>query len=322
MEGFKDEPEKKNLERLRNGIRGSDAAVVETGSSPEKERLLDIIKDPAHHSREELLEAKFANYSGEAYGDNQWQKSTGGWSTPKEQTQYGSLREAHPEFAQLSLDAGCMTHLPEFMEMLGKGEIKSADFQGARNELKEKLGYKTLYRGTMLSDEELQSLKETGLMSPLSQQIKDAEDPKGQFEAQALSASIHDAIERHFHGENNNTPYVSVSAHEDVAVAVGRHFGKKGDGRKFYLLKLKMPVIDIISYKEHGVKTPYKLREMIQRNPDYSLAVSVDGKEGLHRWDEDVESYVFWKIDPEDIEEITQPEAKESTWNNRKTASL
>jgi len=323
MENFEqNKPERKNLEYLRGGIRGSDDIVVEIGSNPEQEKLLDILKDPAHHSREELLKTVFSNYSGEAYGDYQWQKSTGGWSTSKQETQYGKLRESHPEFNQLSLDPGFMTHLPEFMEMLEKGEVKSTDFEGARNELKEKLGYKTLYRGTMLTEEELQSIKETGLISPLPLQIKEAEEPKDQFEAKVLSVSIHDSIEKHFHGENRSTPFLSVSAYEDVAIAVGRHFGKREEGRKFYLLKLKIPVIDIISYKDYGVKTPYKLQEAIERSPDHSLVVNVDGKEGTHKWDEDVESYIFWKIDPDDIEEITQPDVKESVWNNRKTGVI
>jgi hypothetical protein len=309
----------RSLEQLRNGLRGDDAAVVETGSSVEREKMLDILKDPDHHSREELIRSMFANYSGEAYGDYQWQKETGGWTTPKEPTVYGKFRERYPEFAKLSLDAGFITHLSEFMEMLEKGEIMSTGFEGARNELKEKLGYKIIYRGMMLTDEELQSVKNNGLMSPVSRHIQKSEQPKLEFEAKVISTNINYSIEAHFHGENYTTPYLSVSGHEDVAIAVGRHFGKREPGSKFYLFKLKVPVIDLISYQEHGVKTPYKLKEMIDRNPDYSLAVSVNGKDGKYKWDEDVESYVFWKIDPENILDVTQPEIKESSWNNRKT---
>lgn len=312
----------KNLELLRGGLRGDDKAVVETGSNVEREKFLDILKDPAQHSRGELLGSIFSNYSGEAYGDYQWQKKTGGWTMPEEQTLYGRLRELHPEFNQLSLDAGFITHLPEFMEMLEKGEIKSTDFEGARNELKEKLGYKILYRGTMLTDEELKHIKEHGIMSPLTVYIAKAKQPKDEFEAKALSTDINYSIESHFHGENHATPYLSVSAHEDVAIAVGRHFGKRGPDRKFYLFKLRIPVIDIISYKEHGIKTPYKIQEMIDRNPDHSLTVSVNGKEAKYKWDEDVESYMFWKVDPDDIVEITEPDVKESSWNNRKTSGL
>jgi hypothetical protein len=310
---------KKSLELLRNGLRGDDKAIAETGSSVEQEKLLEILKDPAHYSRRELLSTIFANYSGEAYGDYQWQKKTGGWTTPEEQTIYGKFMESYPEFNQLSLDAGFITHLPEFMEMLEKGEIRSTDFEGARNELRKKLGYKILYRGTMLTDEESQSVKEKGLMSPLTRQIEKSEQPKEEFEAKALSTDINYSIESHFHGENYATPYLSVSAHEDVAIAVGRHFGKREPGQKFYLFKLRVPVIDLISYREHGIKTPYKIRELIDRNPDHSLVVSVEGK---YKWDEGVESYMFWKIDPEDIMEITEPDVKESSWNNRRTSGV
>lgn len=310
------------LEQLRNGLRGSDEAVLETGSSLDQETLIDVLKNPESHSREDLLESMFNNYSGEAYGDYQWQKETGGWTTPSEPTLYGKFRDRYPEFAKLSLDAGFVTHLSEFMSMIGKGEIQSTDFEGARNELKEKLGYKILYRGTMLTDDELQFVKNNGIISPLSSYIGQSDQPKLEFEAKALSTDINSSVEAHFHGENHLTSYLSVSEHEDIAIAVGRHFGRREVGKKFYILKLRIPVIDIISYRESGVRMPYKLKEMMDRNPDQSLAVSIDGEERQYKWGDDVESYVFWRIDSEDILDITQPGVNESSWNSRKTTGI
>lgn len=160
MEHFpQNKKERKNLETLRGRLRGDDRAVVETGSNREQEKLLDILKNSTQHSHDELLYAIFTNYSGEAYGDYQWEKKMGGWTTPEELTLYGKLRESHLEFAQLSFDFGFMTHLPEFMKMLKQGEIQSTNYLDARSELKEKLGYKIFWRGTMLTDEEIESIK-------------------------------------------------------------------------------------------------------------------------------------------------------------------
>ncbi|MEI6053939.1 MAG: hypothetical protein WCQ49_01050 [Candidatus Saccharibacteria bacterium] len=314
---------KNNLESIRNwcGIRGTDDLVVEIGSEKNKENLNNILIDPAHHSREETITAMLLNYSGEAYGDGQWNKTTGGWTTPEVITQYGEMREIHPEFAALSLDTGFMTHLPEFVEMLEKGEITSTDPIIARNELKEKLGYKIMWRGTMLTDEELAMAKSDGIMSPLSIYAKNSDKPKEQFESIALSTYANFTIEKHFHGEHHLTPLVSVSEYEDVATAVGRHFGNKPQDKKFYLFKLKMPIIDLITYKEHAVKTPSKLQESIERNPEYSISISLNDKESEYKWDEKVESYIFWKIDPDEILEIKQPNIAKSTWNGKTTTT-
>jgi len=312
----------KDLRLIRRGERGTDDAVVEIGSDTDKELLNNILTDPTNHSRDELLSAIFQNYSGDAYGDAQWHTFTGGWTTPKETTQYGKMRDEHPEFAALSLDSGFMTHLPEFMDMIEQGEIKSTGPIAAREELKEKLGYKIMWRGTMLADDELESVKNTGLMSPLSMIVKSSNNPEEQFEGIALSTYANDATERHFHGEHRSTPLISVSGYKDVAIAVGRHFGDKSPEKKFYLLKLGVPVIDLISYKEHAIRTPAKLKSIKDYNPEYSLSISLDDKKAEYKWDEEVESYMFWKINPEEIIEITQPDVSESTWNNGRVTRM
>lgn len=320
LEGIANQANSKNLEALRRGLRGNDEAVIEIGADTERAQLLGVLQNPANHSREELLEATFANYSGEAYGDVQWNKKSGGWgSDPEIATAYGVLRDTHPEFAALSLDPGFMTHLTEFMAMLERGEIHATDSLGARNELKTKLGKRTLWRGTMLTDEEFQEVQDHGLPSPLANYAADSEQPQDQFEATALSSFPSDAIEKHFHGEHRTTPYLSVSEYEDVAIAVGRHFGSRETGKKLYLFKLSIPEIDIVSYTDHAIRTPSKLRDLQDRNPDYAVSVGVNGSKTEHKWDASVESFVFWKIDPEDIIEVQQPEISESSWNNRVT---
>jgi hypothetical protein len=206
------------------------------------------------------------------------------------------------------------------MEMLEKGEIKSHDYEDARNELKEKLGYKVMYRGTMLTDEEFKSVQEEGLLSPFCGYVSQSDKPKEEFEAKVISTYVSQAVESHFHGEHPSTPYLSISAHENVAVAVGKHFGQKKNGKKFYLFTLKVPVIDIISYKENVIRTPSKIKDSIERNPDFGATISVDGVSNNYKWDEDLESYIFWKLNPEDIIVVTQPDVKESSWNGRTTS--
>lgn len=313
----------KNLEALRFGVRGDDEAVREVGTEADQQELTEILINPGSHTRDELLEATFANYSGETYGDKQWVKKIEAWGdSPDVVTAYGQLMDAHPEWAQLSLDPGFMTHLPTFMEMLDKGEITATDYKDARQQLKDKLGDKTVWRGTMLTDEEFAKVQTEGLGSPLSRVVQGSEQPKEQFEASALSAWPSYTIEKHFHGEHRATPFLSVSEHPDVAISVGRHFGDKSPGKKFYLFQLSVPAIDLVSYTDHAFQAPSKIQQMKDRNPDFAIKVGVNGEQASHKWDESVESFVPWKIDAAEILEVSQPDITESSWNGRVTGNL
>lgn len=313
----------KNLESLRFGVRGSDEAVVETGTEVERQSMTDIVKNPGQYTRDEILTTIFANYSGEAYGNAQWTKKIAAWGdSPEVTTPYGRLMEARPEWSQLSLDIGVMTHLPEFMDMIGNGEVNATDYIEARQQLKEKLGDKVVWRGTMLTDEEFARVQSEGLCAPLSRVVTSSDQPKEQFEASALSAWPSYTIEKHFHGEHRATPFLSVSEYPEVATAIGRHFGDRSDGKKFYLFKLQVPAIDLVSYTDHVVSTPSKLQQMKSRNPDYPIRVGVNGVESTHKWDEAVESFIFWKINPSEILEVSQPDVSESSWNGQVTGNL
>ena len=312
MDGSKDKVV--DLANLRS-YRGSNDAVVRL--APTDEKLMSTIQDPEHHSRDEVLESISEGYSGEAYGDYQWDKTSGGWSTPKVPTIYGKFRSDYPQLSQLSLDIGVMTHLPELMELLGEmaeDDLRKLDHKQVREKLKEKLGYETMWRGMMLTEEEVEYVKKNGIMSPFAMNGKNSEQPKERFEARVLSTDVNELIERHFHGENLDTPFISVSAHQNVAIAVGRHFGNKRNERKLYLFKLKVPNIDRIHYAEHGIKTPYKLQ-----NSAKILSIGINEVKSTYDFDKDAESYFFWKIDPQEIMEVTRPDVKESSWNGQVT---
>jgi len=208
------------------------------------------------------------------------------------------------------------------MDMLGKGEIAATDPMGARAQLKEKLGDTIVWRGMTLTDEELTNVKEQGIISSLGQATADSKHPIEQFEATALSAYPSQALEGHFHNGHQQTPFVSVSDNKDIAIAVGRQYGSREPGKNLYLFQLKVPAIDILSYTEHALKMPYMIQTLTQRNPNAGVRVSIDGEKSFTKWTDGAERYAFWKIDPEDIVEITRPEVNESEWNGTKTGPL
>lgn len=310
----------KNLEALRYGVRGNDEAIQEVGTEADKQALTSILNNPGAHTRDELLDSTFANYSGEIYGNNQWAKRIGAWGdSPEVVTAYGQLMEAHPEWAQLSLDPGFMTHLPTFMDMLNSGDLTATDYEGARQQLKEKLGDKVVWRGTMLTDEEFAKTQTDGLGSSLIRVVQESEEPVTQFEASVLSAMPSYTIEKHFHGEHRATPFLSVSEYPDVAISVGTHFADKTPGKKFYLFQLRVPAIDLVSYTDHAIKTPSKLSQIKKRNPDFAINVGVNGEHSSYKWDNSVESFVFWKIDAIEVIGVAQPDISETSWNGRVT---
>lgn len=276
---------KKSLEQFRH-IKGNDEAVAQIGSQEQIEKLLNIFENPESHSREELIGAMTETYSGEAYGDEHFEKEYEQWGGPNNgelvTTIYGEFRKKYPELVQLSLDPGFMNHLSEFMEMFEKEDFTSMNYMEVRNLFKEKLGTKEVYRGMTLSEEEARAMKSSGVISSLGRYIKNSEiAAQDEFEAKIISIRTKDSLEHHFYGGASNSAFISVSSEEGLAATLGQSFGKKGDGKKPYLVKIKIPIIELI-YQEHG-----------------------------HKVDSDTESFVFWKIDPEEILEIKEVKSYE-----------
>ena len=125
-------------------------------------------------------------------------------------------------------------------------------------------------------------------------------------------------VDRHFHGENYQSPLVSVSSHKDVAIAVGRHFGRRflsKDRKSLYLFKIHIPEIDLVYYSDHAVRVPSKLQDMIRNG--IPLHISVEDHDSSHPWDRHTESYVMYKINPKEIIEVSKPVVSKSSWNGK-----
>lgn len=273
---------KKSLEQFRH-VEGRDEAVARIGSNEQLENLVSIVRDPGNHSREELLNAIAENYSGEVYGDQHIEKEYSQWGGPNHgeliTTVYGEFRNKYPQLTSLSLDPGFMNHLPEFMEMVKNQDIiPTDDYKEVRKIFKEKLGNKEMYRGMTLSPEDVEIIKLHGIISSIGRENKNSRfSIQDEIEAKLVSVRPKEMINHHFNGGADYSTFISVSAKEDIAATLGKTFGKNKTGdRKPYLIKMNLPVIEII-YEEHGRKV-----------------------------EKDVESFVFWKINPEEILEIKE----------------
>jgi len=295
---------------------GDNRAVVELSTSI-KGNLAKILEYGKGFSREELMKLVLSNYSWVDYWNYQWAKSVWWWSTPEINTIYGDFLEKYPDLSQFSLDIWSISHLEELIWFLNWVSIKSDKFMDVRREFKEEMGDKVLWRWMMLTDDELWNIEKNWIISPLINYIHSVDNKKEEFEAKMLSTYTNRIIESHFHWENYFSPFISVSWEKNIAIAVWRHFWKKNDDRKFYLFKIKLPEIDRIFYTEHWVRKPQMLKENI---PD--LLISVNEEVSEHNWNRETESFIPWKIDINEIIDISNPNVTKSSWNNRKTVWL
>ncbi len=292
---------------------GRDEAVETIG---DRDHLIDLLRDSKTHLRNELINSVMSCYSGIAYGDSNWTKFNGGWTTPKVPTIYGDFITQNKQLAQLSLDPGFVTHLPEFIEYMKKDDINTQYFFKLREDFKLFLGNRIIWRSMMLTEEEAKNVITQGIESNFFRHSKDLPNLIENFEANILSVYFNELIENHFHGENYFSPLVSVSSHEDVAIAVGRHFGRISDSKErkeLYLFKINIPEVDLIYYTDHGVKKPYKLEELIKN--ETPLKISVNDHKTFYPWDKNTESYILYKINPEEIIDVSKPTVNKSSWN-------
>ncbi len=296
------------LSKMRR-YRGQDEAVK---ILQDRQNLVELLKDPSSVSREELMGAVISCYCGKSYGDSNWSKVSGGWTTPEVPTLYGTFRDQHEQLAQLSLDPGFLTHLPEFFEFLKTNDVDAQTHAEVRKKFKQYLGERTVWRGMMLTEEEANRIKQEGIASNFLRETQNMPALIENFEANTLSVYFNELVECHFHGENYHSPIVSVTDHKDVAMAVGKHFVKKDSSRELYLFQIRIPEIDLFFYTDHAVRVPSKLQDVINRGAN--LHISVNGRETSYPWNRSVESYILHKINPEEIIEISKPAITQSSW--------
>ena len=301
------------LAKMR-AYRGRDEAV---NIIRDRSNFIDLLQNSRDHTREELIKTIMSCYSGASYSDANWSKVIGAWgNSPERTTIHGTFAGQYPHLAQLDLDQGIVTHLPEFVEFLKTNE--SQDYLAVRDSFKKYLGYQTVWRGIVLTKEEAKKTKTEGIESNFIRKNKNMTSLLENFEDNVLSVYFDELVERHFHGENYQSPLVSVSSHKDVAMAVGRHFNKRlllKEEKDLYLFKIKIPEIDLIYYSDHAAKTPSKLQDLI-RNGTH-LHISIDGVNSSYPWDRNTESYVMHKINPKEILEVSKPEVSKTSWNGK-----
>lgn len=215
-------------------------------------------------------------------------------------------------------DIGFVTHIEECVKIIEEEKVDiSLSPLKLRELLKERLWYKEIYRGMMLNEEEVKYIKDNWiqsfLLSNFDTYIKLGEK-QIHFEAKALSACMRDLIEKHYHRDNARSPFVSVTSHKEIAIGLWAHFWIKND-RKLYVCTMRLPILDILYFTNHWLNRPSILDRWL-----WVFRITVDGVKKEYRYDDkEVESFVYWKVDPSEIIDISIPNVKETAWNNKTT---
>jgi hypothetical protein len=282
----------KNLKNYRYySFRGSDSAVKNIGSIEQNNKLRSIIENPNSFSRQELMRSIFENYSGEAYGNYQWLRQVSAWdNSPDKSSLFYRFTNDFPQLGQLSLHPGFVTKLPYFYENIESINPKNKTADEVLDYMNKDLGNVVLYRGMALTKEELEVIKKEGILADINRN-ENTKKSIDYFEGLYLSTKYKDMINGHITKVNTPSPMISVTAESETAFKVARESRRKSSN--IYVFKISIPALDQIHYSEHGIRRP-----------------DIIGNLGSE-WEKDRESFVFWKINPDEIIEVTQPNFKQ-----------
>lgn len=293
--------------------------IAAIGNEEDRRKLEDKLRNINSTSRAGLYKSIMKNYSGADYGDRNWSETDGSWDSKI--SIYGLFAKENEKFLQLALNPGFIAHLKEFSDFKETCDINSMNYLELRNKFKEYLGYKEVWHGLFLTAGEAERVKKEGLKSRFLRMTNENEEQitkrdgslTNYLEGGVLSSNFNSLIEKHFHIGNTISPLISVSAHEDVAIAVSKKGRQNSEKSNFYLLKLKVPEIDLIYYTSWGAHMPVLLKDRLA-SVTRDIEISVNGQQKAYAFDKDVESYMFLKIDPDEIKEIIKPEIYESSY--------
>ena len=286
--------------REQRRFRGNNDALGVLG---DRVRVAQVIDTFAHHSRDDLTAAILDCYDGELYGNSMWARKIMAWgNTPERITPHGIFAEKFPSLAQLNLDLGFLSYLPEFLIYAEKTNLKEENPFVVRNTFKEYLGTIKLWRGIRLTEKELEYTRSHGILSSFFRNDNSVCNLE-QFESDVLTTFPWKLLENQFYGGHMLSPLLSVSADNEVARGVGNGYAKTavdGTPKKMYLFELEVPLIDVVPYTEHCLNAPDLLRHVMERERS-----DLTGKRLHPLWQTNIEQFILYKIDPREIVNVS-----------------
>lgn len=281
---------------------------------PETSQLYAAVQRRA--PRLELLRATAADHRADldAFAGSRW----GTTGAPA----LSALRAMSPRFAELVVDPGVVTRLPQFRAFVAAHpELRSADPWAARGAFADSLGHRTVYRALMLRPEDLPRVEESGLTSRFVRM------PGQLGEA---SRSLQNQIDERVRGwPSLSEPLVSVAKRARVAASVaGRPLAAVPElrerGNQVYLFRAKVPAIDVFA---RGARPGAPLRVGPESRGQTLTSRWADAHGVAHErtaslTSPETESFILYGIDPNEIVSKRQvPLARAGTYEITRPAA-
>ena len=216
-----------------------------------------------------------------------------------------SFRRLGAQYTVLVADPGLVLHLEEFIDFANQHRTFTQNPWEMRDLFRKGLGKRTVYRAiTLPSEDAARSILENGMDSGLFRQ---AASSSAQLD-ELIKSRARKGVPGEIRGSIIQRPTdgivprfsLSVSDHPEIAVGVADVFGKKTED--VYLFAVEIDALDII---ELGGK--YRYPFMIRLACRLGLCTGVkfsDGKENNYRYGPEVESFVLFRILPQEISAV------------------
>jgi len=216
----------------------------------------------------------------------------------------GHFFEQYPHLQSLNLDWGFISYLPEFLTYAQHRNIGN-DPLLVRQQFKEYLGSARVWRGIRLTSAELETVKTVGIQSAFLRNIPH-DAALEWLEADVLSAYPWAVLGRQCYGGHPRSPLISVSADRDLAMRVGGSAPStsvSGEKKNLHVFELEMPLMDILPYTDHGLPLPDFLHYWVEEE---QAKMRCKNQSTVHPlWKTNVEQFVMYKINPEEIISIS-----------------
>lgn len=183
---------------------------------------------------------------------------------------------------ELITDAGVVMRLKE-LDLFLQNQRQDVSPWKIRQLFSDYLGEVEVYRAMALTEGEARAISKSGLLSAAQR----APRPKDNDVNEVKNELAH-----HSSGFSGSSDYISVTSYPTLAISVAKTFLKPESQKKLYLIKLKMPVIDLINF------------DGVFKNQDHNLALRINlSKVPV---DYKLESFAITHIPPQHITSITQ----------------
>ena len=159
---------------------------------------------------------------------------------------------------ELINDAGVVMRLKE-LDLFLQNQSKDSSPWKIRQLFSDHLGEVEVYRAMALTAGEVTAINQSGLLSAAQRSARLNNNEINE---------VKNELAHHSSGFSGSSNYISVTTYPTLAISVGKTFLKSESHKKLYLVKLKIPVLDLVDfdgdfkYQDHNLAVRINLSKV------------------------------------------------------------